>query len=548
MASRYDAIVVGGGHNGLVAAHYLARGGLAVAVFERRRVVGGPAGPLEFFPGYRGAITNSPGSLEPQIVRDLELERHGLTMVKPNPSMIMPFPDGRAFVAWRERERAEEQFRKFSEKDAVGYYEAVEFFDRFARKLRISLFQPPPTFAELMSRMRTPEDDAEFAAVMLGSIRDFLDGRIESEAIKAVIGMLSLANGNTGPSTPGTPLAMLQRPLSLHSMSIEAEHDPRKQPLRGSTGLPLGGMGSVAEAMERSLRSSGIDVYKNAGVARIRVGSSGAVMGVVLDSGEEVNASLVLSNVNPKTTLLRMIEGNHLDDALRRRLEDLKMAGAAFKLVLALDTLPRFAAAPGDLTEAFAGCQFRIGPSLDYLDRCWDEAKLGVPTRHPMFWGLVPTANDPSMAPAGRHLMSVNIWYAPYHLRAGTWDEEKHRFGRYCIDILGEYIPNLKDAIVETQFWSPKDLEEEFGLLEGHQLHGDMTPEHMFANRPVPGLSDYRTPVRGLYLCGAGTWPGGFVTGIPGHNASQQALRDLREGIESRDLGRRIEGEIQNRL
>ncbi len=527
MAGTFDGIVIGGGHNGLVAAHYLAAAGLKVAVLERRPVFGGICGPLQPFPGYRCAISNSPGSVEPKIIEDMALTDHGLAWVKPDPTLVMPFPCGRAFVGWRDPAKAAESFGLFSPRDAQGYRDFIGFFDSFAQRLGLSLFEPAPSFAELEARMTTAEDKADFEAIFRGSVRDILDRYIESEEIKAVAGMLSLSNCNSGPSTVGTPLSMIMRPLSLYSNSVVAEHDPRRQPLRGSTGLPLGGMGSIPEAMARSLRARGVTLRNHAGVTAIHVGPDGAVRGVALDSGEEMEAGIVVSNVNPKTTLLGLLEPGHLPAEVAAAMTALPMNGQAFKLVLALGDLPRFAAAPPGMEETYASCQFRIAPSLDYLEACWADGQAGRPARGPMFWGLVPSVTDPTMAPPGKHLMSLNIWYAPYHLTEGNWDQEKPRFVRRCIEILARYIPNLPDIVEDIWALSPVELEAEFGLLEGHQLHGDMSPERMFGDRPIPGLGHYRTPVEGLYLSGSGTWPGGFVTGIPGHNAAQQALADL---------------------
>ena len=529
MTNRFDAIVVGGGHNGLVAAHYLARGGQKVVVLERRPVVGGPCGPWEFFPGYRGAISNSPGSLEPKIVRDMELERFGLVFDKPDPAMVHPFPDGRVFVGWRDRSRVEGELRKFSRRDVAAYHEIFEFLTRFGKTLGVSLFEPPPTLGEIVARLKSPEDEADFATIMFGNTRDFLDDRLESEEIKILIGLMSMFGGNYGPSSPGSLLALMQRPMSLNSMTVEAQHDPRVQPLRGSTGLPRGAMGSVAEAMARSITASGAAIRTEAAVVKVKVGAGNRVEGVVLADGEEIDAPLVLSNLNPKTTLLDLVDARHMDEDLRVRLERRPMRGCAFKVVLALGDVPRFAAAPPGLEEAFASCQFRIAESMDGLEQSWDEAKRGIPSTVPRIMGLTPSLMDPSLTPPGKHLMSLNCMHAPYHLAKGDWATEKERFGRRVIDTVAQYVPNLKDIIEDTFFLSPKDLEDEFGLVEGHQLHGNMTPGTMFALRPVAGLADYRTPVGGLYLCGSGAWPGGFVSGIPGHNGSHQALKDLAE-------------------
>lgn len=528
--STYDAIVVGGGHNGLVASYYLAAAGLRTLVLERRDTAGGMASLIEFMPGYRGAMTNSPGSLEPKVVADMRLEEFGLAFAKPDPTVIIPLDGGYTFVGWRDPARVGDQLRAISPHDAVAYYELLEFFTRFAERLGVSLFQPPPSLAELAGRLRTPQDEDDFARIFLGSIRDILDERLETDQVKTLIAQVANFCGNVSPSTPGSPLGMLFRPLSLASSKLAADHDPRRMPLRGSTGLPIGSMGAVGASMARATAARGTEVRTNQQVERILT-RDGRVSGVVTATGEEIGASLVLSNVNPKTTLLRMLDPGHIDDDLSTRLERLKMEGGAFKIAIAMDGVPRFAAAPAELVEAYATCQFRIAPSVDYLEAAHDDFKHGRPSSGPKLLGLVPTLTDPGLAPPGRHLLSLNVWYAPYHLRNGAgWETEKHVFANRCIDRLAEYVPNIKDIITDYRCFSPVDLEREFGLVEGHQLHGDMTPEHMFSLRPVAGLSDYRTPVAGLYLCGSGVWPGGFVSGIPGHNAAHQVLADLRGG------------------
>jgi phytoene dehydrogenase-like protein len=527
MAAAYDAVVIGGGHNGLVAAHYLAAAGLSVAVLERRDQVGGICAPQEFFPGYRGAITNSPGSLEPRILADMELERFGLAFDRPDPAVLVPFDGERAFVGWRDRERSRASLAQFSEKDAVAYGELMSYYQAFADRLAVSLFEPPRSLAEVLIRLTTPRDEADFLAIMVGSIRDLLEERFESVEVPAILAMLSSASGNMGPSTPGSAIGLLMRPLSLASSAAVDENDPRRQPMRGSTGLPRGGMGAVPLAMAASLKAHGVDVITHADVTEV-ITADGRTRGVVLADGREVRASVVLSNLHPRTTMLDLVSPGEIPGDLRARLDGNRPAGAAFKVVLALDALPRFAAAPADQAAAYAGCQFRIGPSMDYLDEGYEDFRRGRWSRRPQLWGLTPSVMDPTLAPEGHHLMSVNAWFAPYRLADGDWASERESFARQCIETLTEYIPNLPDIIVDSRAFSPVDLEREFGLLEGHQLHGDMNLAGMFTHRPVPGLAEYRTPVAGLYLCGAGSWPGGFVTGLPGHNASQQVLRDLR--------------------
>ena len=523
---RYDVILAGGGHNGLTCAAYLARAGLRVLVCERRHVVGGPCAEYEYFPGYRASITNSPGSLEPKVVADLELERHGLTFTHPDPTLMFPFPDGRAFIGWRDRDRVAEQIREFSARDVDGYAALFDFLNRFAERLGVSLFEAPPTLRVLASRLETPEDEEAFARVFLGSVADLLDEFLESGRLKSMLAMLGVMSSWVSPLSPGSATWLMMRPMSLASSSVAAGHDPRRQVLRGSTGLPLGGMGSIVRAMRRSFEAAGGEVRTECEVSRILV-AGGRAAGVALADGEEIGAATVVSNLDPWTTYLDLIDASCLEPGFRAAVERLPRRGSAFKVALALDGIPDFAAAPRGLERACAGCQFRIAPSIEYQDRAFDDAKRGRPSRGPVFWGLFPSMADPSLAPPGRHILSANVFHAPVELREGSWTIERDRYGEHCIDVLGEYLPGLRDRIVDRRFWSPADLEAEFGLPGANITHLDMTPRHMFGLRPVAGFSDYRSPIAGLYNCGSSTWPGGTVTGAPGHNAGRRVLADV---------------------
>ena len=261
-------------------------------------------------------------------------------------------------------------------------------------------------------------------------------------------------------------------------------------------------------------------------MVRILAGGQG-VRGVVLEDGEEIDASVVVSNLGPWTTFLDLVEPEHLEPGFRAAVARLPRRGSAFKVALALDALPSFAASPAGMERECSGCQFRIAPSIEYQERAFDDAKYGRWSRGPMFWGLFPTAADPSLAPPGKHILSTNIFHAPLELAEGSWDTERERFGEHCIKVLGEYMPGLADLIIERRFWSPADLSREFGLPGANITHLDMTPRHMFGLRPLPGFSDYTSPLAGLYTCGSSSWPGGTVTGVPGHNASRKIIADL---------------------
>lgn len=532
MSNQFDAIVVGGGHNGLVAAAYLAREGLSVVVLEQRDIAGGLCSPLEFFPGFTAAITNSPGSLEPKIVHDLELERFGLSFIKPDPSLVYPFPDGRVFVGHRDRARALDEVAKFSKRDATRYDDFFKYMEEFADLLDVSVFEPPPPFADLVKNIKGARAEEMFSKIMFGSMQDFVQEWFDSPEIQALIASITTVSNLVGPRTPGTVMRAMLRPISLRSSTITGDHDPRKVVLRGSTGLPRGGMGAIPNAMANSLLASGGEIRTGARVGRIDT-KDGKVTGVTLESGETFLSSLVLSNANPQITLLKLLDEEDLPTEFRSQVSNIKMNGSAFKVGLALDGLPRFASAANESEElAFASCQFRIAPTLDYMERAYDDAKYGQPSEEPMMWGLIPSVTDPQLAPEGKHVMSINVFHAPHTLADGfSWETEKDRFGNRAIQVLSDYIPNLKDIILDTRFWSPEDLEREYGLVGAHITHGESMPGSMFSFRPVPGWSEYSTPVVGLYLCGAGVWPGGSISGAPGHNASRKALADLRSGV-----------------
>jgi phytoene dehydrogenase-like protein len=530
--TEYDAIVVGGGHNGLVASFYLARAGLRVLVVERRRIVGGLAGPLEFFPGYRGSLTNTPSALEPVVAKDMELSAFGLEYDRPDPTMVFPLEGGDAFVAWRDRAAVRNEIARIAPDDVDSYFGVLSFFDEFAKTIGVSVREAPPSLSQIAARLTTPEAEAAFNEIFFDSIGDFLDRRIRSPHIKALLASLAMSAGNVAPSTPGSPLGLLRRPLSAVGADASIE-DPRRSATRGSTGLPRGGMGSITEAMERSALARGVEIMTSTGVHSILT-RSGAVTGIVTDKGDEIRSTLVLSNLNPKTTLLDLLGPDDVPARIGDQLGALSMAGGAYKLVLAMDGIPVHASAT-DQEDALrrASCQYRYSPTVDYLERAHEDYKHGRVSRRPKMLGLTPSISDPSLAPEGRQLMTVSVWFAPHELATGEWtDADKDAFNLICLDTMEEFIPNIRDVTTDVLGLSPRDLELEYGLVGGHQLHGDMTPLGFFS-RPVPALRDYRTPVRGLYLCGAGTWPGGTVTGLPGHNAAHTALGDQVSRVDA---------------
>jgi phytoene dehydrogenase-like protein len=529
--TRTDVAIIGGGHNGLVCAGYLAAAGLEVTVLERSARLGGPAAKVEFLPGYFTTASNSPGSLEPKIARELELERFGLRFLTQDPTLVHPLEDGRLFVAWRERARTAAQLDAFAPGEAARYDRLFKYVQDFADKLGISVFRPPPSLQELVRNLSSLADQEAFSRLFFGSVRDLLDEFQLAPETQAIVGPIATVGGFGAPSTPGTPMNLLVRPLSLASLAADPGYDPRRMPLRGSTGLPVGGMGAIVEAMAASARSRGVTLRAETRVERILI-RGGAVRGVVTDRGEEIEAPVVVAACHPRATVLDLIEESEADwRELRGKMARKSMRGKAFKLVLALDARPRWA---GEHTEdeaaALAGAQFRIAPTLDYLEEAQTDMLLGrVPTK-PVIWGLCPTVGAPGLAPPGKHLLSLNIGNAPYHLRDSDWPRERDGLVRRCIETLSRWMPSLPDIISDWRAVDPTEFERDWGLVEANITHGDMLPWNQFWMRPLPGLHDYRTPTRGLYLSGVGTWPGNYVSGIPGHNTSQAVLEDLREG------------------
>ena len=525
MSDQYDVVIVGAGHNGLTCAAYLSMAGIQVLVLESRHTVGGLASEYEFFPGFRAAMPNSPGSLEPKIVADLKLADYGLSFNRPDPSLVMPTIDGPPFIAWRDPDKTAEQIAQFSSKDMSEYGALFDFLNQFAEKLGVSLLKPPPTLRQIAKRLETYADEEAFAKIFLGSLADLLDEYLEADLLKSAIAAISMTSNLVGPNTPGTAYLMMMRPFSLASSSVSGDHDPRKQNLRGSTGLPVGGMGAITKAMCSCIVAHGGKVLTNSRVTEITCDEEG-VKGVLLSSGEFIRTKVVSSNLHPRTTFIELLEDGVLSERFTTQINELPRRGSSFKLALALKELPIFSSAPKGLEREFAACQFRLAPNLDYMERAYDDAKLGFASKEPIVLGLIPSIMDPSVAPPGKHLMSLNIFHAPTKLTDGNWDSQREPYAAQCIELISQYIPNLPDIIIDQKALSPADLEREFGLLDGNIMHLDMMPRHMFGLRPVAEWSHYRTPVDGLYLCGSGAWPGGTVSGIPGHNASMQILKD----------------------
>jgi phytoene dehydrogenase-like protein len=526
---EHDVIVIGGGHNGLTAAAYLGGAGLSTLVLERREIVGGCCVTEEIAPGCRASTTSYIASmLRPEVIRDLELASHGLRMIPCDPVLQVPFPDGQAVRWWADRDRTVAELRKISARDAETFACVDDQLKKLARYLQPFFLEPPPEFevdglqgwwkllrvGRRFQGIRSSEL-AQLISFMTGSLGDFLDRNYESDKVKTLFLANNVYGKHGGPYDPGTALGLL-----FHLLS-GGEHE-----LQGFYGHVIGGMGAITQALAAAARKRGVEIRTSAPVARIDV-RGGRLRGVVLEDGTEISARTVLSNADPKRTFLGLIVGSELPEEFRRAVKGIKMSGPCAKVNLVLAEEPRVHGMPHDAAPAQRSL-FTLVPSLEFAERCYDIAKFGEIPEHLWVDCVVASNVDDTLAPKGRHIMTCFVQYVPYFLRSGTWDENRELLGDRVIKKIAEYAPNVPGAIIARQVLTPLDLERVYGLTEGNIFHGDLTLEQLFFMRPVPGWSQYRSPIAGLYLCGAGAHPGGGVTGAPGHNAAFQVLRDLR--------------------
>jgi phytoene dehydrogenase-like protein len=534
----YDAIIVGGGHNGLVAAYYLAKGGLKPLVLERRDIVGGACVTEEFAPGFRastGAYVLS--MLREAIWADMDLVRRGIVVDPAGPSLYL-FPDGRRLQIGEDQEETCRAIAAFSEADARAFPAFEADLADLAQIITPMIDWTPPDPRVRRGRdvkgllklgatgARHRESVVEALFLFATSARQFLDERFESEHVKAALGWHAINDSVLGPSSPGTAYVLL--------------HDHASEDPGGGVrqwGFVRGGIGLVTEYMADAARELGAEIRTGAPVAEILV-EDGAAAGVRLASGEELRAPLVLSNADPKHTFLELVGPGHLPDPFVAALGAYRCIGTSVKINLAVDALPQpigvAPPAPDAVAASYLGGIMEVGGSLAELDRAQAEALAGKPGTDPHIELCIPTVHDPSLAPPGHHVVTIDINSQPYALAEGDWDSLKEGVADRAIATLEASFPGLTKSIVHRQVLSPLDLERILGLTGGHALHGDMSFDQLFALRPVRGWADYRTPVAGLYLCGAGTHPGGGVTGANGQNAAREVLKDARGGVVRR--------------
>ena len=524
--AKYDAIIIGAGHNGLVTAAYLARAGRQVLVLERRDMVGGCAVTEELWPGYRvstGAYLVS--LLQDRIVRELELERFGYRVDAKDPAFFSAFPDGRHFFMWQDRARTLAEIAKFSRHDAEVYAAYEDQLERIARVIEDLLLITPPAFPprgpldfldylKLAGRMRSlrSKDLVALVKIFTQSAAELLDDWFESDEVKVTLATDGVIGANGGPRSPGTAYILLH-----HSMGGVGGH-------RGLWGFVRGGMGAVAEAIAASARAKGAAVRTHAAVDRVLV-RDGRAFAVVLANGEEIEATIIASNLDPKATFLRLIEESALEPDFVSTVRRFRSEGTSAKINLALTGLPEFTAFPAT-PGPHHRATMHICPSIEYVEHAWDDAKYGRPSERPLLELTIPTMYDASLAPPGRHIMGIFLQYAPYTLREGAWDELRESFGDHAIALIEEYAPNIRSIIEHREVLTPLDLERRFGITGGNIFHGEMSLDQMFVMRPVAGWARYRTPIQGLYLCGSGAHPGGGVMGAAGYNCAREILKE----------------------
>jgi phytoene dehydrogenase-like protein len=522
VAKRYDAVIVGGGHNGLVAAFYLARAGFDVCVLERFHTVGGAAFSEEIAgaPGHIASTGSYVLSLAPQkILNDLDVWEHGLELVPRNPRSFTPFPDGSYLVGWEDRERYKQDVARYSRKDADALDHFGDFVARGCEIMDKYILRQPPSWAEFAAEFTQPGDAHVFQKLFLGSVADLAEYFFEHPYMQGSIAGGGLIGTFRGPRDAGTAYCKLYLSMGMATGK------------RGAWSYVRGAMGSVSRAFADAARLKGVEIRTNAEVERVLV-RDGRATGVALTSGEEVYGKTVLSNADPKRTYLKLVERADLPTQYVRDIEAIQIDSAVMKINLAMEELPRFSALDGpeaDYTWGYNG-GLLISPSIDYLERAYQDARAGHPADYPLMNIHCQSAVDRSVAPEGKHTMSIYTQFFPYELAEGNWDGRRDQIAWHVIKRLAEYAPNVADAVIAMQVLGPPDLEARFGLTRGHIYQGELVPEQAFDMRPVPGSTSYEGPIRGLYLCGSGAWPGGCVMGAPGHNAAHEAIANLRNG------------------
>ncbi len=529
MAVKYDLIVIGGGHNGLVTAAYAARRGLKVLVLERREVLGGACVTEEVWPGYKvstAAYVNS--LLRPEIIRDLELKRHGFEMLPRSPSSFTPFPDGRSLLLGPDKAMTHREVSKFSAKDADALPKYEAMLERVADFLEPTLVMTPPNPWSLrpgnliqlgkmgLGFLKLGHDGQKAVEILAGAATPILDRWFESEQLKVTLATDAIIGAMASPSMPGTAYVL------FHHVMGECDG------VRGVWGYVRGGMGGISNAIASAAREKGAEIRTNAEVSRILV-RDGTTRGVVLVDGTEIEGTRVASGVDANVTFLKLMSNGDLPADFVDAVRHIDYSSASCKINIALSELPDFTAVPGTAPGPQHRGTIHISPTMEYIERAYDDAKYGHPSQHPIIEATIPSVLDDTLAPPGKYVMSMFTQYFPYKLAPGlSLEVEKEKYADRCFELMNQYAPNFKRSVVARQVLSPVDLEQRFGLTGGNIMQGVMSLSSLSFMRPVPGYADYRTPVRNLYMCGAATHPGGGVMGACGYNAAREILRDAK--------------------
>jgi phytoene dehydrogenase-like protein len=527
MANQRDIVIVGGGHNGLVTAFYLAKAGYKPLVLERRAVTGGCAITDEFHPGFRCAtLAHSAGPIRPEIVRDMQLDRHGLQFATPQTGVTSLTPDGRAVTLYNDAQKSAQEIARFSQKDAAKFPELQESLRKIGSVIGEALRLTPPDIdepskADLWGMLQTGRSLRKLGKKDLYrllrwgpmAVADLVSEYFETELMRATVAARGVFGTFFGPWSAGSALVLL----------IRAAGDPHPA---GSAQFPMGGAGAITQAMTSAAKAAGAEIRTNADVSEIRV-KDGVAVSVVLKSGEEIAARVIISNADPKNTLLNLVDPTHLAPEFAKRLQNYRAMGTVAKINLALSGLPNFTAIKNGNRDALAG-RIQIGHEIDYLERAFDESKYGQFSKQPYLEVAIPSLTDPSLAPKGKHVMSIYMQYAPYKFK-GNWDEQRGALGDAVVHTLAQYAPDLPQLVEDGQIITPKDLEQTYGLTGGQIFHGELALDQFFTMRPLLDWARYNTPIKNLYLCGNGTHPGSGLTGASGANAAKEILKNLKK-------------------
>jgi len=529
MAEAHDIIIVGGGHNGLVAAFYLARAGFKPLVLERRAQVGGAAITEEFHPGFRcSTLAHSAGPLRADVARDMQLERHGLKLIKPAVSTVSLIPDGRALVLYSDIKKTVQEITPWSAKDAAAYGDFAAALGKIGKVIGDALLLTPPNIddpssGDLWGMLKTGRSIRNlgkkdlYRVLRWGpmAVADLVAEFFDTEPLRATIAARGIFGTFLGPWSAGSGLVLLLR----------AAADPAPS---GSLQFPIGGAGAITAAMAAAAKAAGAEIRTDAAVSEIRV-NDGVATGVVLTSGEEIAAKAIVSNADPKRTLMRLVDPIHLPPDFVQKIKNYRSIGTVAKVNLALSALPEFTALKSRAEDNLLQGRLQIGPEIDYLERAFDESKYGDFSRKPYLEIAFPSLSDPSLAPAGQHVMSIYMQYAPCNLKNSDWESQRKALGEVVVKTIAQYAPNLPQSILRHQIITPKDLEETYSLTGGHIFHGELALDQFFTMRPLLDWARYRTPIERLFLCGSGTHPGTGLTGGSGANAAREIAKALKK-------------------